>query len=52
MAKEEGLLCEISSGSNVAAAIKLAKELGKGKTVVMILLDTGKRYFSTKLFDL
>lgn len=50
LAREEGLLCGISSGSNVAAAIRLAKELGKGKTVVTILPDTGERYFSTVLF--
>lgn len=50
LAREEGLLCGISSGSNVAAAIRLAKELGKGKTVVTILPDTGERYFSTELF--
>ncbi len=51
LAREEGLLCGISSGSNVAAAIKLAKKLGPGKTVVTILPDTGERYFSTVLFD-
>lgn len=51
LAREEGLLCGISSGSNVAAAIRLAKKLGKGKTVVTILPDTGERYFSTVLFD-
>ncbi len=50
LAREEGLLCGISSGSNVAAAIRLAKALGKGKTVVTILPDTGERYFSTVLF--
>ncbi len=48
--KEEGLMCGISSGSNVAAAIKMAKMLGRGKTVVTILPDTGERYFSTELF--
>ena len=47
----EGLMCGISSGTNVAAAIKLAKKLGKGKTVVTILPDTAERYFSTPLFD-
>ena len=50
LAREEGLLCGISSGSNVAAAIRMAKKLGKGKTVVTILPDTGERYFSTVLF--
>lgn len=51
LAKNEGLMCGISSGTNVAAAIKLAKKLGKGKTVVTILPDTAERYFSTPLFD-
>ena len=51
LASEEGIMCGISSGSNVAAAIKLAKRLGKGKTVVTVLPDTGERYFSTVLFD-
>ena len=50
LAREEGLMCGISSGSNVAAAIKLAKKLGKGKTVVTIVPDTAERYFSTQLF--
>ena len=51
LAREEGLMCGISSGSNVAAALKLAKKLGKGKRIVTILPDTGERYFSTPLFD-
>ncbi len=51
LASEEGIMCGISSGSNVAAAIKLAKRLGKGKTVVTVLPDTGERYFSTELFE-
>lgn len=51
LAKKEGLMCGISSGTNVAAAIKMAKLLGKGKTVVTILPDTAERYFSTPLFD-
>lgn len=51
LAKREGLLCGISGGTNVAAAINMAKKLGKGKTVVTILPDTGERYFSTPLFD-
>lgn len=49
--REEGILCGISSGTNVAAAIRLAKKLGRGKTVVTVLPDTGERYFSTALFD-
>ncbi len=51
LASEEGIMCGISSGSNVAAAIKLARRLGKGKTVVTVLPDTGERYFSTALFE-
>lgn len=50
LASREGILCGISSGSNVAAAIKLARKLGKGKRVVTILPDTGERYYSTPLF--
>ncbi len=51
LASKEGILCGISSGTNVAAAIKLARKLGKGKTVVTVLPDTAERYFSTPLFD-
>lgn len=50
LARLEGLMCGISSGTNVAAAKKLAKKLGKGKTVVTVLPDTAERYFSTPLF--
>lgn len=50
LARLEGLMCGISSGTNVAAAIKMAKKLGKGKTVVTVLPDTAERYFSTPLF--
>ncbi len=50
LASKEGILCGISSGTNVAAAIRLAKKLGKGKTVVTVLPDTAERYFSTPLF--
>lgn len=50
LASKEGLMCGISSGTNVAAAMKLAKKLGKGKTVVTVLPDTAERYFSTPLF--
>ncbi len=51
LSRLEGIMCGISSGTNVAAALKLAKKLGKGKTVVTILPDTAERYFSTPLFD-
>ena len=51
LARKEGLMCGISSGTNVAAAIALAKKLGPGKTVVTVLPDTAERYFSTPLFD-
>ena len=44
-------MCGISSGTNVAAALRMAKQLGKGKTVVTILPDTAERYFSTPLFE-
>ncbi len=49
--KEEGILCGISSGTNVVAALRMAKLLGEGKTVVTVLPDTGERYFSTELFE-
>ena len=51
LARLEGLMCGISSGTNVAAALQLAKKLGKGKTVVTVLPDTAERYFSTPLFE-
>ena len=51
LARLEGLMCGISSGTNVAAALKLAKKLGPGKTVVTVLPDTAERYFSTPLFE-
>ena len=50
LAREEGLVCGISSGTNVAAALKLAKKLGPGKSVVTVLPDTAERYYSTQLF--
>lgn len=46
ISKNEGLLVGMSSGANVHSALKLAKELGRGKTIVTILPDTGERYFS------
>lgn len=51
LASKEGIMCGISSGTNVAAAIKLARKLGAGKTVVTVLPDTAERYFSTPLFE-
>ena len=51
LASKEGIMCGISSGTNVAAAIQLAKKLGEGKTVVTVLPDTAERYFSTPLFE-
>ena len=51
LAREEGLMVGISSGTNVAAALRMAKKLGKGKTVVTVLPDTAERYFSTPLFS-
>lgn len=51
LARQEGLLCGVSSGTNVCAALRLAEKLGPGKTVVTLLPDTGERYFSTPLFQ-
>ena len=51
LASKEGIMCGISSGTNVAAAIRLARVLGPGKTVVTVLPDTAERYFSTPLFE-
>ena len=51
LAAKEGIMCGISSGTNVAAALKMAKILGKGKRIVTVLPDTAERYFSTPLFE-
>lgn len=51
LARLEGIMCGISSGTNVAAALKMAEILGEGKTVVTVLPDTAERYFSTPLFE-
>ena len=51
LARLEGLMCGISSGTNVAAALKMARKLGRGKTVITVLPDTAERYFSTPLFN-
>jgi cysteine synthase A len=50
LARREGLMVGVSSGTNVWAALAIAKELGEGKTVVTVLPDTAERYFSTPLF--
>ena len=50
LASKEGIMCGISSGTNVVAAIRLAQKLGEGKTVVTVLPDTAERYFSTPLY--
>ncbi len=51
LTKKEGILCGISSGTNVCVALRMARLLGKGHTVVTVLPDTGERYFSTELFE-
>ena len=51
LARLEGIMCGISSGTNVAAALRMARTLGEGKTVVTVLPDTAERYFSTTLFQ-
>jgi len=50
LAREEGLLCGMSSGAAAWAAVRVARRLGEGKTVVTLLPDTGERYLSTGLF--
>ncbi len=51
LAREEGILCGMSSGAAAWAAVQVAQRLGAGKTVVTLLPDTGERYLSTGLFD-
>jgi cysteine synthase A len=51
MGKEEGILVGISSGANIAAAIKIAKQLGKGKKVVTVAPDGGEKYLSMGLYE-
>lgn len=50
LCREEGIFCGISSGADAYAAIKVAKNLGRGKRVVVILPDTGERYFSVEQY--
>jgi cysteine synthase A len=50
LAREEGILTGISTGAIVHAALKVAAELGAGKTVVAMLCDTGERYLTHPLF--
>ena len=50
LAREEGVLCGISSGCNIVAANKLARELPDTRLIVTMINDTGMRYFSTPLF--
>ena len=51
LAKEEGVLLGISGGAAFAAAIKVAKRLGKGKKVLFVAPDNGERYLSTPLYE-
>jgi cysteine synthase A len=51
MASEEGILVGISTGANIAAAIKIAKKLGKGKKVVTVAPDGGEKYISMGIYD-
>lgn len=51
LAREEGLLLGISSGANCCAAVQVARQLGRGKTVVTIFCDTGERYLTTEVFQ-
>lgn len=50
--EQEGILCGISSGANTWAALQVAKKLGSGKKVVVVLPSTGERYLSTALYDM
>jgi len=51
LAREEGIFCGVSSGTNVFAALQVAKELGEGHRVVTVIPDGGEKYLSTSLFE-
>jgi cysteine synthase A len=51
LAREEGLLVGTSSGLNIAAAVQLARELGQGKTVATVAVDSGLKYLAGDLFS-
>jgi cysteine synthase A len=51
LARREGILAGISAGAAVFAAMDVARELGRGKSVLVVLPDTGERYLSTDLFE-
>jgi len=50
LASQEGLFAGTSSGANVVAAMRMAKRLGPGRTVVTLLVDSGLKYLSTELY--
>jgi cysteine synthase len=50
LAREEGIFAGTSSGLNVVGALQLAKELGEGKTVVTVAVDTGLKYLAGDLY--
>ena len=51
LAREEGVFAGASTGANVVAALRVARQLGAGATVVTIVCDSGLRYLSTDLFQ-
>jgi cysteine synthase A len=50
LAREEGILVGLSAGANTSAALRVARQLGKGKVVVTVFCDTGERYLTTEVF--